>query len=97
MIYRRANSLRGSHTSSAFFIIKGLVWVFWRASCGNGTELVLLPPGFGMLKATGADKMKANTQNILTWMIWVAAGTMYSACPSPGPFKKVVGKEKGKP
>lgn len=50
-----------------------------------------------MLKATGADKMKANTQNILTWMIWVAAGTMYSACPSPGPFKKVVGKEKGKP
>lgn len=58
---------------------------------------MLLPPGFGMLSVAGAEEMKANTQNILSWVLWVAAGAVHSTCPSPGPFKEIVCKEKGKP
>lgn len=58
---------------------------------------VLLPPGCGMFRAARPDKMKANTQNILTWMLWIASGTAHSSCPISVPFKEILGKGKVAP
>lgn len=50
-----------------------------------------------MFRAARPDKMKANTQNILTWMLWIASGTAHSSCPISVPFKEILGKGKVAP